>query len=310
MLELTGHTGLITALAYSPDCLTLASASTDQTVRLWDLRTGTCSRASQFPRTAVSLCFSPDGQDLALGDNQAISVWSLDSGEIGEYLRERGGSCTVAYAQNSRSSQRLCCAGYLDNKMWRYNYYPRMDLVAMNGLANGTLALVSSTTKPLLAAGGGAPSLGSLCVWESSSFHVMFQRQDLPQAVYSLAFSPDGTVLASAGRENVIRLWNSLQGREVAVLMDREPEVRHSGYNLPLLWSPIILGLAFTTSGETLISARDDGVIRFWDISSQRLRSEMDWKIGKVRTMALAPDGMTAAVGGSDCNILVWDLED
>jgi WD40 repeat protein len=310
MLELTGHTGLITALAYTPDCRTLASASTDQTVRLWDLLTGSCVNVFQSPGTVVSLAFAPDGRELALGTHQAILAWDLDSGEMASYSLERGGSCTLVYIQGL--SRFLVCASYMDKSIRILARDADAQLQAypsFGGLSYGTLALASSPAKQLLAAGGG-PGRGELCVWELMGYSQPVERHriSLPDAVYFLAFSPDAALLASAGRDRTIRLWDPTGGEEVAVLADPVPSTLWGRKRSPNP-VPTIFGLAFTATGETLVSARSDGVICFWDVGSWQLRSEMNWQIGNVRTMVLAPDGMTAAVGGSNRSILVWDLE-
>jgi WD40 repeat protein len=67
--------------------------------------------------------------------------------------------------------------------------------------------------------------------------------------------------------------------------------------------------VAFTPDGQALVSALDNGTIRVWDIVSRQVRAEYNWKIGAVRSVVLAPDGMTAAAGGSDHSVLVWDFE-
>jgi WD40 repeat protein len=77
--SLDGHTGGITALAYPPDGRTVASASNDMSVRLWDVATGRERRVLRGHVTGVSsLAFTPDGQSLASGSQDGIlKVWDL-----------------------------------------------------------------------------------------------------------------------------------------------------------------------------------------------------------------------------------------
>src|SRR5262249_1288066 len=66
VIELTGHTGLVVALAYAPDGRTLASASSDGTARLWDLATGRLVATLQSKaERAHCVAFAPDGRSLA-----------------------------------------------------------------------------------------------------------------------------------------------------------------------------------------------------------------------------------------------------
>src|SRR5207244_785269 len=82
MIELTGHKGLVVALAYSPDGRTLASASADGTARLWDLATGRLVATLQSPADrAHCVAFAPDGKSLAVGyggPHGFVQVWDLN----------------------------------------------------------------------------------------------------------------------------------------------------------------------------------------------------------------------------------------
>jgi WD40 repeat protein len=68
-----------------------------------------------------------------------------------------------------------------------------------------------------------------------------------------------------------------------------------------------VLGVAFLPDGHSLISAATDGLVKHWSLEG-RLLNTMDWQIGELGAVAIAPDGLTAAVGGAE-KIVVWDLE-
>jgi WD40 repeat protein len=67
--------------------------------------------------------------------------------------------------------------------------------------------------------------------------------------------------------------------------------------------------VAYTPDGTRLVTASSDGSVRFWDARTGAMRGSFDWQAGKVRCVAVSPDGLTVASGGQDGRIVIADVE-
>ncbi len=113
-------------------------------------------------------------------------------------------------------------------------------------------------------------------------------------SVFTVAFSPDGKLLASGGDDNAAILWG------VADRSEREAFIEHGSS---------VMSVAFSPDGGRLASACLDGFVRLWDVANQRRRISLTHE-GWVRTVAFSPDGRLLASGGGDQlgKIVFWDV--
>lgn len=112
------------------------------------------------------------------------------------------------------------------------------------------------------------------------------------QTVSSVAFSPDGKVLASGSFDSTVKLWDFPSGKERHTLKGHTKQV---------------YCVAFNKDGNLLASASDDATIRLWDPKSGKFIRELKGHSGTVETVAFAPDGKTLASGGADKSVRLWD---
>lgn len=115
--------------------------------------------------------------------------------------------------------------------------------------------------------------------------------------VYSVAFSPDGTLLATGGADNQIKLWNVLKRELVA--------------DLPEKHTARVSSLSFSSDGKSLISGSRDKTIVVWDIQKQQPAKtiETSHEFG-VHKIALSPDEKyVASIGVREREIIIWDFD-
>ena len=113
-------------------------------------------------------------------------------------------------------------------------------------------------------------------------------------SVYTVAFSPDGQLLASGGDNNAVILWNVADGSEREVFTEHGKSV---------------MSVAFSSDGQLLASASLDGFVRLWPVFSERKRTSLKHS-GWVESVAFSPNGKTLASGGGDDEgfVTLWDV--
>ncbi|PSB30520.1 NB-ARC domain-containing protein [Stenomitos frigidus] len=143
-----------------------------------------------------------------------------------------------------------------------------------------------------------------LTIWQAylqnvNLHQVDFTGADLAKSVFaqrltsigSVAFSPDGTLLATGDASGEIRLWQVADGRQLLTCKG------HSGW---------VRSVAFSPDGITLASASSDQTIRLWDVASGDCLKELREHSGWVRSVTFSPDGTTLASGSGDNTIKLW----
>jgi WD40 repeat protein len=111
--------------------------------------------------------------------------------------------------------------------------------------------------------------------------------------IYAVAIAPDGTWLASVGKDTTVRLWDTATGTQRATLTG------HDG---------IPYAVAVAADGTWLATGGTDATVRLWDAASGVLRATLTGHIGSVHAVAIAPDGTWLATGGNDGAVRLWDV--
>ena len=105
--------------------------------------------------------------------------------------------------------------------------------------------------------------------------------------------TPSGDLIVWTGGQ--LSLW-SAEGRK-QVQEAKHPQQTH------------VQDLALHPSGQAFVTVAKDGLARLWDLATLKVRDSMNWKIGKLHSVAISPDGKLAAAGGDKGQVVLWDVD-
>jgi hypothetical protein len=239
------------ALAFTSDGKTLVGMSNnypDLNLRFWDIASGKETRQIDNDQPFNSLAISPDGKLLALGTNQRIEIWDAATSDD---VRTLPGPQNTYYQvlTFSRDGRMLAGATNQAIQVWEM----------ATGQERAVLRL--STANPQLNA------------------NLIYQGGTTGTGLITLAFSADGSILAAAGNDSSVHLWNLRTGQELP------PLVGHQGQ---------VTALIFTADGRRLLSLDTGGMKLEWD----------------ARRLAAAGTGKLRAPDDSEMNDLWESLAD
>ncbi|ABW31911.1 WD40 domain-containing protein [Acaryochloris marina] len=282
--NLEGHTDAVLALAYSPDGSTLATASSDKTVKLWSKEGSLITTLEGHTDLVLALAYSPDGSTLATASyDKTVKLWSKEGSLITTLEGHTDAVLALAYSPDGST---LATASS-DNtvKLWSKE---GSLITTLEGHTDAVLALAYSPDGSTLAT---ASSDNTVKLWskEGSLITTLEGHTDL---VLALAYSPDGSTLATASSDNTVKLW-SKEGSLITTLEGHTAAVGD---------------LAYSPDGSTLATASDDKTVKLWSKEGS-LITTLEGHTAAVGDLAYSPDGSTLATASRDNTVKLWSKE-
>ena len=303
VFRLSGHTGEVYTVAFSPDGKRLASAS-NRELKAWNTDNGTEVFSYPIKGTNVfGLAFSPDGRRLAVGISKQVKI--LDAANGQEVLTLGGGTHFLFRLAFRPDGRHLAAAGGSTNQTGEIRIWDAgtgKEAFCLVGYPEAVLNLAYSGDGQLLASCGGATGgtkPGTVMIWEAGTGRCVRTLRGHADNVYAVAFSPDGRRLVSAdgvrgnAKDGKVKLWELASGQEVLTL---------DGHTGP------VFAAVFSPNGKRLATAGGDKTIRVWDAWSLGEVFRLAAHDGVIYSLAFSPDGKRLASAGADRIVKVWDL--
>ncbi|MFJ8111125.1 AAA family ATPase [Streptomyces sp. NPDC096132] len=310
---LLGHTGAVYLTSFSPDGKTLATASYDRTIRLWNVADPSRPEPLGKPLTGhsswvSSAVFSPDGHTLAgAGDDGTIRLWDVRDPAtprpLGKPLAARGGG-TIYLVAFSPDGKTLASANE-DSEVRLWNVADPSAPTALATLPGHTAAVRSVAFTPdgrTLATGGDDNTVRLWNTTDPGHPHPLGRPlTGHDGTIHSVAFSPDGKTLASGSADDTVRLWSVTDPSHATAL--GAPLTGHTGP----VWS-----VSFSPDGSLLAAASADSTAILWNVSDPAYPSQVGEPLagssGEMYALGFSPDGTTLATGSGDNKIRLWSV--
>ena len=280
------HLGSVSAVAFSPDGRTIVSGSRDQTVKVWDARTGALLQNFAGDLSQItSVDFSPNGDAIAAGSFYwRVLEWSLETGELFLPLEHLGTVWSVAFSPDERTI--ASGSGDRSVRVWDrqtgylvYDFLDHTDIVYSVAFNTEGTKLVSGSKDT------------TIKIMDLQTGTVEQSLQGHTDEVRSVTFTPDSTKIVSGGYDDTVRIWDVNTGELLNTLTG------HTGD---------ILSVAVSPDGQLIASASKDRTIKIWSLETGELLNTLSGHTNEVYTVTFSPDGKTIASGSKDRTIKLW----
>lgn len=272
--KLIGHTDDVNSVAFSPDGLKILSASSDNSLILWDAGTGqVIRRFIGHSQQVNSVTFSPDGRTALSGSNDGhIIMW--DIGEGAEIFRK---TCSAEVSSVAFSPDgRLFAAGTQDDTVCIGEVETGEQTRLIRPAASfgvTSLAFNPDSNTVLVGAGGYDPGI---FLWDLNTGALIQSLSGHIGGSTRVAWNSNGQMAVTGAYDNQVILWDMATGKAIRRFMGHTDDVT---------------SVNFSPDDSLVLSGSADNTLRLWDISSGAEIRRFTGFIG----MAVSPDGNTIA---------------
>ncbi|MBI5032479.1 MAG: helix-turn-helix domain-containing protein [Chloroflexi bacterium] len=296
ILTLTGHAGAVNSLALSPDGARVATASADNTARVWDVSP---IGGSEWLTLAAhkgqihNAVYSPDGTRIASSSaDKTAKIWDVATSQA--LLTFTGHSDQLRSIAFTPDGRRVVTSSWDRTvKVW--------------DAATGQVLLTLSTQATPFVFGMGVAlspdgkriatvsANNAAKIWDANTGQEMITLSGHTGVVVRLAFSPDGTHLATVANEpdRTPRIWDVATGTELLKLEG------HTGG---------VYAVAFSPDGARIATGSQDATAKVWNAATGQLLFTLSGHTGQLNGVTFSRDGTKLATGGNDGTAKVWNV--
>ena len=330
-IVLKGHKYFVSSVAYGPNSAMLASGSTGNTVKLWNVKRGKEIRTLLHgcdDLSANSLAFSPDGT-MIVSKSFWTKLWDVKTGrKIRTFTGHKGRIQSVAFSPDGTM---IALSKLRDKTIKLWDVKTGEKIHTLTGHENSASSLAFSPDGTMLVSGSWDKTIK---LWDVKTGKIIHTLTGHKNSVCSIIFSPDGTMLVSGSWDETIKLWGVETGKIIHTLTGHKDWVTSvkfspdgtmiasiseddgttklwdvkTGKEIRYYFHNQILALAFSPDGTMLASSElCDKTIKLWDVKTGKIIHTLTGHKNGVYSLAFTPDG-TMLAGSFDNTIGIWRL--
>lgn len=284
----TQPSGIILAVAFSPDSQLLATGDSNNVVSLWQVADGQ-SRAILKGHSGWirAIGWSLDGQMFASGsEDHSVRLWNLETGiDYANLQGHRGTVRTLAWQPEGY----LLASGGDDHEIRLWDAHTKVCLKLLQGHRNWVMSVAWSPDGQILAS---ASLDQEIRLWDIQSGECLNILSGHTNGIWSIAWSPDGKLLATGSEDHSVKIWDATSGECLKTL--------HRSH------SPVF-SVAWSRDGKLLASSGENQDITLWDVVGDRCFKTLQGHSNTVWAVAWSPNGAMLASGSHDQTVRLWD---
>ena len=235
-----------------------------------------------------SVAFSQDGEFLACGTADAVTVWNVATRQLVNTLEHNHWAQSVSF---SPTDLLTLASGSQDNTVQLWNVVTTENIATLEGHTANVDSVSFSRDGSTLAS---ASWDNTIKLWDVVTQEEITTLEGHTGYVRSVSFSPtDLRILASGSWDSTVKLWNVATQEEVATL---------EGHT----WGA--KAVSFSPDGTMLAAGSGNGAIKLWDVAARKNIATRSGHRGDVNSVSFSRDGKTLASGSSDNSIKLWEV--